>query len=341
MKHTHCVLLMAFGLFAIAETLFAETILNPSGIIVSNTANYWVAIYPTNFPDNQIVWTAIPPNRVSFPQGRTGREITVRGETVGDVVLKPVVSNYPEFTPALKACVVSQSIVTVDTYIICPSTGQPPFQVSTLPTIFCDVNDIWRQAGISFQSGNTTFVTNDAWLSLEYINDDWPVGYSIVNYAQGTGHIECYLIGNIEGANGLRFEGGIILPANSLALGKTLAHELGHACGLNDIYDEIEIGNIRISVTGNVSSVTLQQEFGSTTTNGYYATNTMQADVIQRLLMYGIDHESAVDIPYDDIKGLWYSNWWDSTNGVWQKSWDLSPAPVGFFIHGNPHPVSQ
>lgn len=332
---------MAFVLFAIAGTLFAETILNPSGIMVGNTASYWVSIQPTNFPDNQIVWTAVPPNRVSFPQGRTGRTITVRGETVGDVVLKPVVSNYPEFTPALKACVVSQSTVTVDAYIICPSTGQPPFSSSSLPTIFSDINDIWRQAGISFQLGNTTFVTNDAWLSLAYVNNDWPVGNSIVNFAQGTGHLECYCIGNLEEANAFWTEDGIILGTNSLSPGKTLAHELGHACGLDDIYDEVEIGNIQITITNAVSSATLQQEFGSTTTNGYYATNTMQADVIRRVLMCGTDYESAVDIPYDDITGLWYSSWWDSTNGVWQKNWDLSPAPVGFFIHGNPHPVSQ
>lgn len=57
--------------------------------------------------------------------------------------------------------------------------------------------------------------------------------------------------------------------------------------------------------------------------------------------MHGYGNDSKADIPYGDVWGLWYTNRWDSTANDWQQDWQFSPAPVGFFLHGNPHPTSD
>lgn len=317
--------------------LLAETPLNPSGIVLGDTATYWVSIQPTNFPDSLIAWTSEPPDRVSFPQGNTGRVVTVQGEATGDVLLKPVVTGFPQFTPALQARVVTSSVVNVHAYIICSTNGHASTTQAAISTLLTGANDIWRQVGVSFQLASCHFVTNDLWLRVERSGGTWPMGSFIVDYASGTGGVECYFVDVIDQADGLTFSNGVIV-ANTGNF-RTLAHEFGHTCNLRDIY-VLSNRTSYVSVTGNVARVRLGAEWGSESDQGYYAPGTMQADVIQRLIMFGVRSDLKTDVPYGDIYGFWYSRRFDPLLNVVQKDWHLSPAPVGFFQHGTQHPFS-
>ncbi len=324
-------------LFASSVKLFADTILNPSGIIVSSTATYWISVHPTNFPDEWIEWTAVPSSRVSFPQGNTGRVVNVQGEQAGDVILKPHLTGFPDFTPSLQARVVTPSTVNVHVYIVCSTNGHAAETSAGVAALLGGANDIWRQAGLSFQLASCNYITNDTWLTVAYTNGTWPLSNTIKSYASGTGGVECYFVDEIETANALTSSSGILFSTNGNF--RTLAHEIGHACGLKDIY--VRHRGTSLSVIGESSSVRLGVEWGSETTNGYYPRRTMQADEIQKLLMYGVGNGFKADIPYGDVQGLWYSNRWDSTNQVMQRDWQISPVPVGFFLHGNPNPTSN
>ena len=328
-----CLTSSLFFLFHIH--LHAQTPLNPAGIVQGETATYWVSVYPTNFPDNLIVWTATPSGLVSFPQGPTGRVVTVQGEFPGDVVLEPTITGFPQFTPALHARVITQSTVNVHAYIICSTNGHVSITSGNMQTMFSHANEIWRQVGVAFQIASTHFVTNDALLRLDKIHGEYPLVPILCAYGSHTNGINCYFVDWIKSANGLTYKTNVVIATNGTYL--TLSHEFGHACGLKDIY--IDHDEAPISVTENISSNTLAKEWGSATDTGYYA-DTLQSNIIQRLLMYGVGVNSKADISYGDIAGLWYT--YITSNGTRVKIWNTnSLAPVGFFQHGNPHPVSQ
>lgn len=334
MKKTVSILILVGFLLVASVKLFADTILNPSGIKVGSTATYWVSVQPTNFPDEWIEWTAVPSSRVSFPQGNTGRVVNVQGEHAGDVVLKPRLTGFPEFTPSLQARVVTPSTVNVHAYIVCSTNGHAAETSAGVSALLDGANDIWRQVGVSFQLASCNYITNDAWLTVVYTNGTWPLSNTIKSYASGTGGVECYFVDEIENANALTSSNGVLFSSNGNF--RTLAHELGHACGLVDIY--VRHDGTNLSVTGEVSSVSLGVEWGSETTNGYYPRRTMQAAEIRKLLMYGVGNDTKADISYGDVQGLWY---YRDTSQLAQQHWQISPAPVGFFQHGNPHPVSN
>jgi len=85
-----------------------------------------------------------------------------------------------------------------------------------------------------------------------------------------------------------------------------LAHELGHACGLRDIYEWF-----RDPTTGVVTSI---NDAGLTRASymhpkdwaaGYYPRGLLHTNLITRVLMYGYSHDTKGCIPYGDAYGVY------------------------------------
>ena len=211
------------------------------------------------------------------------------------------------------------------------------------------LNDIYRQVGVSFYLDSVTVTNIPGAYSLLYdstTNDVWNFD-RLVDIGHGTGGIECYFVNDLvcadgsPGPVGANSSGGIVLTARASA--HTLAHEIGHAFGLKDIYAANTGIGERVP-PGEEKSVGLQRMcFACSTSdwNGgcggsgeggcrYYPSDTRLYAVLYRLLMYGqemSDEPRSCDITHGNVRGVWYDTIGNS------KIWDDDDAPVGFFVN--------
>ena len=336
-----CYLLMNVAILATSAS--AAVYVNPCGIAVGDTAYYRVSVWPASIPDENLVWSADPASRVSFPQGPRGRTVAVRGDVPGDVSLSlsfaTQVLGMEQNKPVVQVRVVEPSVVDVNVYIVCSTEGYAAKTPTEAQTIFAGVNDIYRQVGVSFRIVGIHSITNNTWVHIELSNGDWPEARELTAYATNTGGLECYFVQTIANVHGLSHAGGMVLEAASDT--RAVAHEIGHACGLKDVYVNSP-AETSLAVTDEISRQRLGTAWGSTGERSFYTPGLQQAELLRRLLMYGYDDNSpGCAFSYGDIYGLWYETGWNATNLSWETEWKLSPAPVGFFQHGNPHPVHQ
>ncbi len=172
--------------------------------------------------------------------------------------------------------------------------------------------------------------TNQAWAVItKDTNGDWPAFESLIDTHHVTTGIEMYFVERIVGAGGLTLPGGCAVRAN--ANPNTVAHELGHAQGLPDLYVERD-GMPALSVAPSYER--LPGDFGTTSNEGYYPNTDMQADIVRRMIMYGLCSPTARDIttgdPYAIWRPLFTADPYVETN-----------APAGFFLHASPNPHSN
>ncbi|MBQ7189835.1 MAG: hypothetical protein IJR99_10510 [Kiritimatiellae bacterium] len=284
----------------------AAVYVNPCGIAVGDTAYYRVSAWPASIPDTNLVWSAEPASRVSFPQGPHGRAVAVRGDVAGDVSLSlsfaTQVLGMDQNKPVARVRVVEPSVVDVNVYIVCSTGGYMVKAPAEVQTVFAGVNDIYRQVGVSFRVVGIHSVTNDDWLIIWNEDGDWPKARQVTAYAQNTGGLECYFVQTIDTVYGLSHAGGMVLEGTSDA--RAVAHEIGHACGLKDVYVNSP-DDTPLAVTGEISRERLGAAWGSTGGRCFYASGLHPADLLRRLLMYGDDDNSpGCAFSYGDIYGL-------------------------------------
>lgn len=95
---------------------------------------------------------------------------------------------------------------------------------------------------------------------------------------------------------------GITIEAG--ATGRTLAHEIGHACGLKDIYTSLDLNGTNVSLENTpVQLAFLPGDWCHDAPNGGYGP-LKHPEIVIRLLMLGIDIQNAVDIPSGAVLGL-------------------------------------
>ena len=141
--------------------------------------------------------------------------------------------------------------------------------------------------------------------------------------------IEVYFVESIGCTGGLTLPGGCAVRAS--AEPNVLAHELGHAQGLPDLYVERDG---MPSLSGSPSYERLPGDFGTVSGEGYYPDGDTQADIVQRMLMCGTGSATAHDITTGD------------PHAIWRPVFTADPyvetnAPAGFFLHASPNPHSN
>ena len=186
-------------------------------------------------------------------------------------------------------------------------------------------NDIYAQVGVTFDLGDRITVTNI------------PAAYDINEVYETEGHwnlsrltcmgsdaggLECYFVNTItrlcdDGStsllHGLHSESGLAVASSGG--GVILAHELGHAFGMSDIYCEDDDTNPFFGLTReeywigdwNGGSSSQSQGVGA---ERYYMPGTEHTNVVRRLLMDGRKRDPGfgIDISYGEARGFGTNN---------------------------------
>lgn len=192
------------------------------------------------------------------------------------------------------------------------------------------VNQIYSQVCMKFTIHSISS-TNDAYLANVNLTNtvQW---MTLTSIEQNTGMLELYFVPVVYGgATAFQTSRGIVIGPRANA--RTIAHEIGHACGLPDIYDEDTETSLKVE--GMPSKERMPDDWG------WYPPSMKQADLVRRLLMYGVYSDTKADISYGDVYGLYYTNFWNQTTRKWERVWQLNNVPVGFGLHGNRNPESR
>ena len=172
-----------------------------------------------------------------------------------------------------------------------------PMNVETLSNRIVEVNRIFRQVAMSFRIDSVVFTNDDSFLEIDLDNANQRERlYSMLPNGDG---LKVFFVNAIVTDDAAVWNPFGIIVKSSASV-SDVAHELGHACGLEDVYDEITGSNFVISVTGRAARERMPDDWGR------YSGQPSQSEMVQRLLMYGFAGRSGVDISYGDVDGAWY-----------------------------------
>ena len=317
---------------------------NPSGVAVGREAYFRVDVAPASFPDSEIVWVKSP--GLDFVGPGKGRSVTVRGVSAGDATLSVKVGDCLSSVPKFRVHVVENATVDMRVWII--ENGplhSRPIQPDAVRQMVKDVNDIYAQVGVTLNLVEPIVVTNipaayDVFYSTPSNSTDVWTYWDVVDLHSDTQGLECYFVNSFsDSADTLAANSSWGLIATREADAITLAHEIGHAFGMHDIY----VDNNQARSAGEPRMSLRSSDYASADRmpidwNGgccgegasgarYYRAGTRMSDIVPRMLMHGVHAKSAshTDITSGFVYGVHYTN---TTGSV--RFWDKGNVPVGF-----------
>ena len=222
------------------------------------------------------------------------------------------------------------SNVKLSCWIVENDAGDAAFTSDDVSNLVHGVNEIYCQVGVTFVVDSISYTNNTYLSDLIYTNAAQRA--AICNITNNTGGLELYFIRSLSGRpTAFSEKRGIVIGPQANA--RTLSHEIGHSCGLPDIYTFYR--GTSLAVCGAPSKDRMVDDWG------WYPSSVLHSNIVERLLMYGFRSDAKADISYGDVYGLHYTNSWDSASHTWNRVWLLDNAPVGFGTHGSRNPVSE
>lgn len=282
---------------------------NPSGILLGSNATFHIDVEAPQVPDAQVVWSVLSGD-VSFVGATNwGRTVQVRGDGAGPFELQAKVGSIMSPPAYIQGLVVTQRTVEVHLCIVRNDIGEnAPMTEAHFLELLDGANDIFRQAGIRFvKAGPTIYTNKTAWLCLRFGDpSDDTMRHELQSIMHDTGGMEVYCVADLGSATGVNRSSGDAtagLSISSNANARTLAHELGHACGLKDIYVEKDGSDFG---PGIVCGAWMPLDWSGPDENGpgYYPQEMPQTNMICRLLMFGVKSTVKADLPVGSIYGL-------------------------------------
>ena len=284
-------------------------VVNPCCAVLGETVTMRVEVSPADFPDSEIRWSVVS-GAGTFPGGGTGREVefAIGGEDGDMATLRVDVGDCPGNAPQFALRATTMHEVKIYPCAIYAEDDDNSMTAERLNGMLNEVNVIYRQVGMHFSLGaGILCVTNDIWARKGLSERD--VGFRVRNIMSGSDGLEVYFIPGLDNIDddkekepiGQWSDYGIIVRGDANA--KTMAHEIGHACGWCDIY-AFKRGYDPLELRRDPCTEWLPGDWNNGTGRGFYPALTSQRDIIFRLLMYGHGSSAKSDIPWGSVYGL-------------------------------------
>ena len=318
---------------------------NPCGVGIGRDAYFRIEVSPEDYPDENIVWRCEPAGIAEIMGDGTGRAVTVRGHSEGEATLSVQIGDCRSHPPTFPLRVVPVATVDLRAWIIEGDDGKRAFEPKDIRRMVKDANDVYAQVGVTFELVEPIVITNipDAYDALYDAptnkTSKWTY-WDIVNIATNTCGLECYFInGFTDSSNTIAANSALGLIATKDADHFDLAHEIGHAFGMKDIY----VGNandrrsneplVEISPADKAKSSYLVDDWnGGCSGDGaggarYYRYGLSMKEVVLRMLMNGVRRSN--DNPRDITSGRIYGVYYIRGTGN-RKEWSKGSVDVAF-----------
>lgn len=286
---------LLFSMNLLSWAACAASLVNSCGIPLGGTTQFHIEV-SDNVQQSDLTWNVVSGNVSFVGDDNTGSSVTVKGDGEGPFKIEmrlkhlwlPPDKPFPNFegrvvepvTIPVRLCIVHQE-----------GTGATAMTEQTFDAWLSDVNTIYSQVAMTFfRSGETVHITNNTYYFFsEY--DPTDTARLLVNTLSGTGGLEIYCVNGFtnNAVIGFNLSGGITIDANR-GSGHVIAHEIGHQCGLEDIYDRLvdNNGDEYAFITSPVKAEWMPNDWGG----GYYPQGFHQGMLLQRLLMFGYTSEA-------------------------------------------------
>ena len=241
----------------------------------------------------------------------------MRATSAGSASLKIRMRSGDVNVPSFPVVVAPVTTIGIHAMIICED-NKCPVTEERIEEMISSANEIYEQVCIQFYLASLT-VTNlpSAYNILpssvtNNIGDVWSHS-RLAGLMSNTGGIECYFVngivnnhGEITSIRGLTSNSGVVIARQGNLI--TLAHEIGHLCGADDIYDSDQESSDMVSEYVSYEH-TLSDWNGGCAGHGasgarYYPHGQKLCFLIPKLLMYGYGSENKRDITFGDVYGL-------------------------------------
>ena len=320
---------------------------NPCAVAVGKMATFKVDVLPEDYPDSEIVWTTSTSGGVVRFAGsnvNTGRVVTVEGVSTGDVFLMVQFGDAESPRPAFFAKVVQPMTVRLRAWVVGDGTSWARTQ-DDVRNMMSVANDIYSQVGVNLELVEPIVLTNIPQACESTIHgpanqDQWNIA-QLMSLTNGTDGLECYFInafGDEACTLGCNCEYGMAIATNGT--GVTLAHEIGHAFGLEDIYTSNNnwtnstVTLKKIAEDEYPRNAYMESDWnlgcrGHGVGGGrFYRKGESHVGLINRMLMNGLVERAygGRDITMGQVHGVRCIG-----SGMSDADWKIEKVPVGFF----------
>lgn len=232
------------------------------------------------------------------------------------------------------------SAVPVDVYALAENDGsRQVLDQTSFQEILREVNGVFSQVAMEFDLRSFVVVSNHEWM----VFDDKYEFLDVLDGCPSSNGIPIYVVESLVGADsGWTLENeGCCVEANAGYL--VFAHEIGHMCGLEDIYASAQ----NVIAIENIEEVSVLDDEAMSSWQpmdwGRYPAGITQGELVNRMLMNGyvyLNATNGADITLGDVYGVRISSEsvTNATSGVVSRPYVKGMAKVGFLLHGNRNP---
>ena len=285
-------------------------VVNPCSVVAGGRhALYEVNVEPSDYPANRITWSCNDSD-LKIVDGNPGTSVCVKCPQISNGANMGVLSvrfgDCPSVSPACQVAKTPVRELTLSVYQ-CMRSPLPVCPIS--PQMLDELNDIYSQIGIRFSVVSRGAILDKKAFSVS--SDNSPAAWMIEDYCSNDDGIRVFVADNVVGSNAFtdRLFGAVFVGYGFAV--QTLAHEIGHYLGADDVYvssHEIDDQLSLVAVTGNFDANDMSDiDWNNGSGQRFYKNGERLSDAIERLLMYGFYSDASLDIPHSEISGVGFS----------------------------------